>query len=82
MVVRIETEDGIVGYAPGAASEENARKIKNEIAPLLTGQKIIWIQCSVILFVVENKTICKSISQIIWRKQLNFNTRSAATVAL
>ena len=40
MVVRIETEDGIVGYAPGAASEENEFKIKNEIAPLLIGQKL------------------------------------------
>ena len=38
MVVRIETEDGTVGYAPGAASEDNARKIEKEIAPLLVGK--------------------------------------------
>ena len=35
MLVRIETEDGTVGYAPGAASEENAQKIEKEIAPVL-----------------------------------------------
>ena len=41
MVVRIETEDGTVGYAPGAASENNARTIEKEIAPLLVGRKLM-----------------------------------------
>ena len=41
MVVRIETEDGTVGYAPGAASEDNARMIEKEIAPLLVGRKLM-----------------------------------------
>ncbi|MEC8420260.1 MAG: mandelate racemase/muconate lactonizing enzyme family protein [Verrucomicrobiota bacterium] len=40
MVVRIETQDGAVGYAPGPASEDAVRKIENEIAPHLLGQKL------------------------------------------
>ena len=40
MVVRIETEDGTVGYAPGVASEENVRKIRKDITPLLLGTKL------------------------------------------
>ena len=40
MVVRIETEDGTVGYAPGAASEDNALTIEKEISPLLLGTKL------------------------------------------
>ena len=41
MVVRVETEDGTVGYAPGAASEDNVRKIEKEIAPLLIGTRLV-----------------------------------------
>lgn len=41
MVVRIETQDGAVGYAPGPASEEAVRKIEKEIAPHLLGQKLV-----------------------------------------
>ena len=41
MVVRIETEDGTVGYSPGAASEDNVRKIEKEIAPLLVGTRLV-----------------------------------------
>jgi L-alanine-DL-glutamate epimerase-like enolase superfamily enzyme len=33
MVIRIETQDGAVGYAPGPASEDAVRKIEKEIAP-------------------------------------------------
>ena len=40
MVVRIETQDGAVGYAPGPASEDAVRKIEKEIAPHLLGQKL------------------------------------------
>ena len=40
MLVRIETEDGTVGYAPGAASEEIVRKIEKEITPLLLGKQL------------------------------------------
>ena len=41
MVVRIETQDGAVGYAPGPASEDAVRKIEKEIAPHLLGQKLV-----------------------------------------
>ena len=40
MVVRIETQNGAVGYAPGPASEDAVHKIENEIAPHLLGQKL------------------------------------------
>ena len=40
MMVRIETEDGTVGYAPGVASEEIVRKIEKEITPLLLGKQL------------------------------------------
>lgn len=41
MVVRIKTQDGAVGYAPGPASEDAVRKIEKEIAPHLLGQKLV-----------------------------------------
>lgn len=41
MVVRIETQDGAVGYAPGPASEDAVRRIEKEIAPQLLGQKLV-----------------------------------------
>ena len=41
MVVRILTDDGMTGYAPGPASIDVAHKIEKEIAPQLVGQKII-----------------------------------------
>ena len=34
MVIRMETQDGAVGYAPGPASEDAVRKIE-KIAPYL-----------------------------------------------
>ena len=40
MVVRIETEDGTVGYGPGPASEDQVRKIEKEISPRLDGTKL------------------------------------------
>ena len=41
MVVRIETDDGMTGYAPGPASMDVVQKIEKEISPQLTGQKIM-----------------------------------------
>ena len=41
MVIRIETQDGAVGYAPGPASEDAVRKIEKKIAPHLLGQKLV-----------------------------------------
>ena len=40
MVVRIEMEDGTVGYGPGPASEDHGRKIEKEISPRLVGTKL------------------------------------------
>ena len=36
----LKTKDGTVGYAPGAASEDNALTIEKEISPLLLGTKL------------------------------------------
>jgi L-alanine-DL-glutamate epimerase-like enolase superfamily enzyme len=40
MLVRIESDDGVVGYGPGAASEQWKQRIDSEIAPFLQGRVI------------------------------------------
>ncbi len=38
MVIRVETDNGLVGYAPGAGHERAQREIEEIIAPFLTGR--------------------------------------------
>ncbi|MBI3680993.1 MAG: mandelate racemase/muconate lactonizing enzyme family protein [Acidobacteria bacterium] len=38
MLVRIESDSGVVGYGPGAASEQWKSRIEGEIAPFLAGR--------------------------------------------
>jgi L-alanine-DL-glutamate epimerase-like enolase superfamily enzyme len=38
MFIRVETDNGLVGYAPGAGHERGQREIEQVIAPFLTGR--------------------------------------------
>ncbi len=40
MFIRVETDQGIIGYAPGQASEKAKRAIEEIIAPFLTGRSL------------------------------------------
>jgi L-alanine-DL-glutamate epimerase-like enolase superfamily enzyme len=40
MVIRVETDNGLVGYAPGPGSESAHRAIEDTIAPFLTGRTL------------------------------------------
>lgn len=38
MVIRVETDNGLAGYAPGPGSEEALRAIQEQVGPFLTGR--------------------------------------------
>ncbi len=40
MLIRIETDNGLVGYAPGQGSEKAQQVIETQIAPFLTGRTL------------------------------------------
>lgn len=40
MLIRIESDDGLVGYAPGSGSERAAQTIRDVIAPFLNGHDL------------------------------------------
>ena len=40
MLIRIEADNGLVGYAPGPGSEQAHREIQDTIAPFLTGRAL------------------------------------------
>jgi L-alanine-DL-glutamate epimerase-like enolase superfamily enzyme len=40
MLIRVETENGIVGYAPGQGSEKSQREIQDIIGPFLQGRTL------------------------------------------
>ncbi len=40
MLIRVETDSGLVGYAPGQASERVQQAIEREIGPFLTGRTL------------------------------------------
>jgi len=40
MLIRVETDKGIVGYAPGPATEKAKRAIETVVAPFLTGRAL------------------------------------------
>ena len=40
MLIRVQTENGLVGYAPGQGSEKARRAIETEIAPFLVGRTL------------------------------------------
>src|SRR5689334_22740484 len=40
MVIRVETDNGLVGYAPGPGSERAQRKIQESVGPFLAGRTL------------------------------------------
>jgi L-alanine-DL-glutamate epimerase-like enolase superfamily enzyme len=40
MLIRVETDQGIVGYAPGPATEKAKRAIQTVVAPYLEGRTL------------------------------------------
>src|SRR5207249_1744356 len=40
MLIRVEADNGLVGYAPGPGSEQAQREIETTIAPFLTGRAL------------------------------------------
>jgi L-alanine-DL-glutamate epimerase-like enolase superfamily enzyme len=40
MLIRVELDNGLVGYAPGAGSEQAQQEIETKIAPFLTGRTL------------------------------------------
>src|SRR5437764_13922209 len=40
MVIRVETDNGLVGYAPGPGSERARQAIENTVAPFLNGRTL------------------------------------------
>src|ERR1051326_503407 len=46
MFVRIEADNGLVGYAPGAGSEEAHQAIERVIAPFLVDRVLAAIPCA------------------------------------
>src|SRR5688572_1468504 len=40
MLIRVETDDGLVGYAPGQATEQSKHKIDQIIGPFLEGRAL------------------------------------------
>src|SRR6266568_1828107 len=41
MLIRVEADKGLVGYAPGPGSEKAARSIERKIAPFLEGRTLV-----------------------------------------
>src|SRR6476620_1364527 len=41
MLIRVDADNGLVGYAPGPGSEKAARAIERKIAPFLEGRVLV-----------------------------------------
>src|SRR6478672_3055336 len=41
MVIRVEADNGLIGYAPGPGSEKTQQVIESTVAPFLTGRVLV-----------------------------------------
>jgi L-alanine-DL-glutamate epimerase-like enolase superfamily enzyme len=54
MLIRVETDDGLVGYAPGQATDRAKHTIEQVVAPFLTGRTVADPDALRVLFLKEH----------------------------
>jgi L-alanine-DL-glutamate epimerase and related enzymes of enolase superfamily len=67
MLIRVETDKGLVGYAPGQASESAKAAIENIVGPFLTGHSLTDPDALRVLFLklpAINEELCKVYSSV------------------
>ena len=53
MLIRVETDKGIVGYGPGQGSERAKKAIDDVIAPFLMGRALVDVDALRVLFLKD-----------------------------
>ncbi|HUS06729.1 MAG TPA: mandelate racemase/muconate lactonizing enzyme family protein [Bryobacteraceae bacterium] len=67
MVIRVETDNGLVGYAPGQASEAAKAAIDSTVGPFLTGHAVADVDALRVLFMKipgVNEQLAKAYSSV------------------